>query len=264
MNLNVRLSTPEERKEQFEALKEHLQSGVHMPYDDIFKMLYEEYYFIARPTDEEKEILELLSQYEGYVEKYWDTIEMPVQEDNEEEDDEEDEEKLADYPLYKIADCIANGTPFVMLEVEECLADYIAYCEERDIEAEECEEIFMEICWSGLADSLIKNEYAIELEWNENAKALANKLAENKIIKRDSSLLNKGWFSEEDSIVDGCHILNKKWRGKGMCLGIMDIDSDNYSDSYVIFPCKLKELEMLKQWAEELGCWILSVGELED
>lgn len=267
MSIGGKLSTPEERKEQFAALKERLQSGVYVLYDDIYKMLYEEYYFIARPTKEEKEILELLSQYEEYVEKYWDTIEMPIHKkhDKEDEYDEEEEDEFADHPLYKIAESITNGNPFIMMDVEEWLKDGVTYYgeheeqyEERGIEEEECEDDSMEVCWIGLVDSLIENEYAIEVDWNENAKTLADELAKDRAIKRDSSLLNKGWFSEEDSVADGCSILNKKWRGKGMCLGVMDIDSD----SYVIFPCKIKVLEDLKQWAKEIGCCIYHAEEL--
>ena len=176
MYLNKILSTsftPEVRKEQFKMLKENLQSRCHMDYD-AFEVIYEGYYFISRPTDQDKEILELLSQYKEYV------------------------------------------------------------------------------------DSLIELDYAIEVEWKDNATIVANELAECKAVKRDSSLLNKGWFSPEESIMDGCRTLNKKWRNKGMCLAIMDIGSD----SYVMFPCKETVLQDLKKWAKEIDCMITHSGEM--
>lgn len=103
MSLSRLVSTPltsEVRKETFEIVKEYLQSQFNVNYD-TFEMIYEKYYFISRPTREDKEILELLSQYEEYIKKYWDAIEMPVNEQD--KDEEDDEEVFAEHPLYKIA-----------------------------------------------------------------------------------------------------------------------------------------------------------------
>lgn len=62
--------TPETRKQQYEKLKKYLYSIPDMGYH-MFEVLYENYYFIARPTSEEKEILEWLSQNQAYVNMYW-------------------------------------------------------------------------------------------------------------------------------------------------------------------------------------------------
>lgn len=58
--------TPDVRKAQFTMLKEYLESGQELDYD-AFEILYDAYYFIARPMAEDKEILELLSQYSDYM-----------------------------------------------------------------------------------------------------------------------------------------------------------------------------------------------------
>ena len=247
--------TPDMRKKQYEELKEYLETVKGMGYGK-FEILYEAYYFISRPTVEDKEILELLSKYSDFVTQYWENIEMPLKEDQDDKVDEELEKELKENPLYQIAELIANGNIFVVADVEESILDYEEFCEEhmedfmeRGISEKECKEEPLEMCWIGLADVLKENGYAIEIGWREASFVLADKLSRCKLIEANSSLLNKGWFSMEEGVLEGCKILNKKWRGQGLCLAVMDI----HCESYVFFPYKEKELEKLEGLAEKLG-----------
>ena len=265
--------TPDVRKAQFTMLKEYLESGQELDYD-AFEILYDAYYFIARPMAEDKEILELLSQYSDYMNEYWDSIEMPWNENEDEDDEDEDNEDDDDFelyckehPLYQIAQCITNGNPFVLYDVQDSISNCEAYYKaherdykERGIYEEDCEEEPLEICWIGLADSLKRNGYAIEIARDESALTLADRLARCELIRANSSLLNKGWFSKEEGILEGCRTLNKKWRGQGFCLVIMDI----HCDSYVFFPCKEKELENLQNLAAEMEYLICHSKVLEE
>ena len=263
--------TPDMRKEQFEELKEYLQTGLDLECEfpieyEEFEVLYNMYYFIARPMKEDKEILELLSKYNDFVEQYWESIEMPWKESDEEEDITLDVEKQ---PLYQLADCIVDGNFFVLHDVEQCLLDYERYYEEKledylkrgideEIYKQLCKENPMEICWIGLADSLIKNGHAVEMVYGEPSDNLPDKLVHCRMIKANSALLNKGWFSDAEGLAETCHIINKKWRGQGLCLALMDI----HCNSYLFFPCKEKELEKMENLAKDLGYMICHSNQL--
>lgn len=102
------------------------------------------------------------------------------------------------------------------------------------------------VVWIGIADELIENGYAVELDWSEG---LDEFLSQIKVLADKNNLkLEEDWFDEDENIPVWCDNLDEKWAESGFCVGAMDIDSD----SYVMFICKVDTLDKLIELGEKV------------
>lgn len=158
----------------------------------------------------------------------------------------------------KIGNLISGGDEKVLQELKECSAEPLEYFkkhreqyEERGLSAEEdaaeCDEVYLQ--WLGMADCLLANNYVCELDWKCEKEDFLYFFSALKGMETYGMSIEADWFDEEGSIDEWCGIIDEKWKTKEMCVAALDIDSD----SYVIFPVPVKDMEPLVHWACRLG-----------
>lgn len=155
--------------------------------------------------------------------------------------------------LLEIAKIVANGDPAVLAELEACVrspAEYFASHQEQYEERSVWDAgDLTEIRWLGMVDIFESHNYVCERDWKDEKEDFLSFLQSLEGMKRLDLKLQAEWFSEEGDISAWCAALDEKWKPQQCCVGCIDIDSD----SYVIFPCRLAELERLKALAAQLG-----------
>lgn len=108
--------------------------------------------------------------------------------------------------------------------------------DERCIDAEDDEA---RLQWIGLADELLESGSFVELDWNTEKEDFLYEL--ESLLMRYKLPLQEEWFKEDGDIPLWAQTLDQEWESRGFCLAAMDIDSD----SYVLFPCQVRDLSSL-------------------
>lgn len=155
--------------------------------------------------------------------------------------------------LRSITKAICEENDEVMREVDSCLADPEGYFEkhqdqfdERGIE--EYEEIEEEISWLAMVDALENNGYACEVDWSASLEDFLYLLGELRGVQTKELFMDEEWFDEDGEVSEWCEILDAKWAPEGFVVLAIDIDSD----SYVLFPYELNQVEELSEMAESM------------
>lgn len=161
---------------------------------------------------------------------------------------------LQENSLLEIARIVSDNDKNVMGEVSECINDIESYFsshyeefEDRDIVDFEDEDEDT-LIWLGIVNILDKNSYVCERDWKDAKEDFIYFLEELKGIKKNSLEIDEDLLDEDDSVTQWCDILDKEWQKRGFCVSAFDIESD----SYVLFPCKLTDLEKLQELAEQI------------
>lgn len=172
------------------------------------------------------------------------------------------QEPQADWPsaLAEIASVISGGDGAVLEEVSACASDpagyYAAHRERYEERSVDDTSALESIQWLGLVDILEAHSCVCERDWKDEKEDFLYFLENLNGMKRLGLELQEDWLSEEDDISIWSRTIDEKWKPKQCCVGCIGIDSD----SYVLFPCKLAELERLKTLAARLGRSIERAG----
>lgn len=155
--------------------------------------------------------------------------------------------------LLKIMECVTDGNKELIKELENCILNTEDYYrnhqetfEERGIEEDEEKEL---IQWIALVNILDREGYVVECDWKEDKENFLWNLDNLNGIKSKGLQVESNWFEEDGEITEWLAILDEKWEKEGMAMFAFDIDSD----SYVLFPCEIKNFQNLEEWAEEAG-----------
>ena len=170
------------------------------------------------------------------------------------------------HPIYKIASLISGNDSDVIDELSQCIMDTSSYYsshieqyDERGMAQEDELEETEDIQWIGMADILIKNQYACECDWKADlTEEFLFNMEQIKEIKNNNLQLKQEWFDEDAEITEWCEIIDERWLPQNKCVAAIDIDSD----SYVMFPCDRDILGTLNEYADELGFQIVLACDL--
>lgn len=155
-------------------------------------------------------------------------------------------------PLVEIARLVSDRDEQVLQEVLACVSDIQTYFSENSEQYEEHgfekddEGVLRRI---GLVDILEKYQYVCERGWKDERDDFIYFLQELKGTKRYGLSVEEDWLEEDGDVAAWCSILDEKWKDKNYCMAAFDIESD----SYVLFPCSMADLAMLKSLAEQSG-----------
>lgn len=159
--------------------------------------------------------------------------------------------------IYRIAREISVSDKEVLEEVSDCILNtkkyFIANQEnfiDRDVEYSDGKEV---VQWLGMVNILQKHKYICECDWKEDSETFFEAIHELKGVISNNLPFEKGWFSENQKITDWFCIIDNKWKLQNMCIAAIDIESD----SYILFPCRLNVLEILKENAEKMDFEIM-------
>ena len=97
-----------------------------------------------------------------------------------------------------------------------------------------------------MVDILEEHNFVCERDWKDEKEDFAYFFGNLVGTKRFGLELDPGWLDEDGDIEQWCGILNEKWAPHQCCAGAININSD----SFVLFPCPLSQLEQLKKLAE--------------
>lgn len=97
------------------------------------------------------------------------------------------------------------------------------------------------ISWIALVDELKSARYIYEFEWKEELDNFLSTLGESEEVKRKKLLLNSEWFERDNTVVEWCEILDKKWEPAGVCMAAIDLAYD----CYILFPCDMVKFHNL-------------------
>lgn len=155
--------------------------------------------------------------------------------------------------LAEIAEIISGGDAVIAENITACAGDPAAYFEAHQEQFEErwlhsCEDPDL-VCWLALVDELEAREHVCERDWKDEKEDFLYFLGNLTGMKRLDLELQPDWLDEDGDISEWCAILDEKWASQQCCAACIDIDSD----SYVVFPCGLPELERLKALAKKAG-----------
>ena len=155
--------------------------------------------------------------------------------------------------LLEIAEIISGGDEAVLDDIAGCVKDPASYFEaheeqfeERGIDSAEDPEL---VCWLGLADALEARGHVCERDWEDEKEDFVFFLGKLSGMKRLGLELQPDWLDGDGGISQWCAVLDEKWAPRQCCAACIDIESD----SYVVFPCGLADLERLKALAEKAG-----------
>lgn len=160
-----------------------------------------------------------------------------------------------DFPMVEIVKIVTNNDKKVVEQVVLCGADIEKYFadnrvqyEQRGIEDfEEKEE--NTLCWLGMVDILEQNGYVCERDWKDEKEDFISFVSELNGVKEHNLTIEDEWFDEDGYVAEWASVIDEKWMAYGMCLASIDIGGD----CYVLFACKLSELESLKELSEKAG-----------
>ena len=152
--------------------------------------------------------------------------------------------------LIEIGRIISDGDEAVLEELTACVTNPAAYFAahaarymERSIDSAGEPDL---IRWIGMVDILEEHNFVCERDWKDEKEDFAYFFGNLAGIKHFGLELDPGWLDEDGDIEQWCGILNEKWAPHQCCAGAINIDSD----SFVLFPCPLSQLEQLKKLAE--------------
>ena len=97
------------------------------------------------------------------------------------------------------------------------------------------------VSWIALIKELKLARYVYEFKWKEDLDKFLSTLKESEEVKMKDLPLIKEWFSPDETVVEWCEILDKKWESFGVCIAAIDLDCD----SYILFPCDMVKFHNL-------------------
>lgn len=155
--------------------------------------------------------------------------------------------------LIEIADLITGGDSLTVKEVRACCTDpaqyFQAHRERYEARGISSVEEVARIQWLGLADCLIRYNYACERDDTDQAEDFAWFVGQLDGVKGNNLPVRAYWFDGAQSVPQWWSVLDEKWAPQGFCAGGLDIGRD----SYVLFPIKTETLSRLEQLAESAG-----------
>ncbi len=162
--------------------------------------------------------------------------------------------------LMEFARRLSDNDRLVLLDLrnyyanpEEWLTDHRPQMAERGAES----GISRLTPWLILADGLVEQGYACELDWNCDADTFVWSLNLLFGVKSNALPVRTQWMDPEEAVPQWCRILEEKWAAQGFCLASLDIGGD----SYVMLPVKTSEMEELSLLAQNGGCRFVRVSE---
>lgn len=151
--------------------------------------------------------------------------------------------------LVEIARIISDGDPEVIDEVSACAeapAVWFSEHEERYMDRmvrfEDGPDV---VKWIGMVDILEEHNYVCERDWKDEKADFVYFLSGLEGTKRLGLEIDPDQLDENGGIEEWCGILNENWEDRQCCAAAVGIDSD----SFVLFPCTLEQLERLGQLA---------------
>lgn len=166
--------------------------------------------------------------------------------------------------IIELAKRISNEDKDVLDEVTFCATDIRKYFNEnleqydnRFIEDFEDEEENT-LCWLGMVDILEKNGYVCERDWKDEKEDFLYFVGELKEVEENGLILDEDWFDEDDDITVWGEIIDEKWEDEDFCLASIDTESD----SFVLFPARVSDLQVLDKLAKEAGFRIDHASEM--
>lgn len=169
---------------------------------------------------------------------------------------------LVNDTLTAIARDISGNEPAVMQAIQLCTTDIAAWCREHAGQYDNratnpAQSDPLHLKWLALADILLNEGYARELDWKCELDDL--RLALHEICPKNpeaaclAEVLDNAPLDEDDDLTVWCAALSEACPGH--VLGCIGIDSD----SYVIFPAQKNTLATLQQTARRIGQCIAPV-----
>lgn len=161
----------------------------------------------------------------------------------------------AEAAIQTIAAIISNNDGLVLEKVKDCLKDTEAYFKkyadvfsERGID--EVDELSSrELQRVALVDILAENLYVCERDWRDELDDFLYFVGELKETKARALPLKAEWFNGNGDISEWSAVIDTEWKPFGMCLAVIDIESD----CYVLFPCKIDKLNELETLAKAVS-----------
>ena len=167
---------------------------------------------------------------------------------------------VSQYSVKDITDIIAPGDDLVEYFMADLTSNPMKFFDESHYELEERSvqrEDEDSVIWLGMVEVLLEQGYACELDYKESLDEFVASVKSLKGAERLGLSMDEAWFDPEKDVPDWCKTLDDQWKGNGCCMGFIDIDSD----SYVIFPCTLSELDDLQEIASDIDHWITYVAD---
>lgn len=163
------------------------------------------------------------------------------------------EERQFDNDLLEIVRIVSFNNMTILKSAQECIENtsefyknHIIDYEERGLSSED-ENSYLQ--WIGCVDLLLSNNYVCECDWKENKDEFVSNISTLQGMNLLSLKINNKWFDEGRQITQWCATLDDKWKKSNCVLAAFDIDSD----SYVMFICKLTDMETLSALADSFG-----------
>lgn len=176
----------------------------------------------------------------------------------------EKEQPVSEKPLLEIARIISGDDEAVMLDADLCVSAPTAWFSLHERRFQERQLFHIEraddldlVRWLGLVDILEEHEHVCERDWKDEKEDFVYFLSRLSGTRRLRLSIQDKWLNEQEDIWHWSCVLNRKWRAQQCCVAAMDIDSD----SYVLFPCRLSDLEKLRRLAAQEGEVIDMVGD---
>lgn len=162
-------------------------------------------------------------------------------------------ENHLEHDLLKIIRIVSSDNAVILKSAQECVEHTIDYYnnhrnayEDRGMSIED-ETTFLQ--WIGCIDLLIDNKMVCECDWKESKEEFVCEISALKGISSLALQIDSKWFEAEQDIPRWCETLDEKWEKSRCVMAAFDIDSD----SYVMFPCKSDDIEILSDLAERFG-----------
>lgn len=151
--------------------------------------------------------------------------------------------------LIEIARIISDGDEDVLKEVTCCAntpdAWFSEHQEHYDDRGISFEDGLAVVQWIGMVDILEDHNYVCERDWKDEKEDFLYFFSNLKGTKRLELELDPDWLDESGDIEQWCGVLDEKWADRQCCAAAIGIDSD----SYVLFPCAMEQLERLGELA---------------
>lgn len=151
----------------------------------------------------------------------------------------------------EIAGIISGGDPEVAAEAAACAAapeeffrahseQYDWYYMQKHVEANM-------LRWDGLIFLLEAHNHVCIRDWKDEKEDFLFFLQNLSGAGRLGLEIDGEWLDEAGCISQWCQVIDRKW--DRACVAAMD----QHSDSYVLFPCRVEDLEKLRVLADQLG-----------
>ena len=159
--------------------------------------------------------------------------------------------KIANAEVYKKLVKTISDNEYFLQNMDRCFCHPREYFkdnadryEDRGITDRDAMDTFV---WIAVADEMIENGIAIELDWKEEKDEFLSSIEE--LAKENNLVIDESMLDDEGDIPSWCKELDNRWMKDGYCVSCIDIDSD----SYVLFVCKTYKLKSLTELAKSIN-----------